>query len=299
MDRKLIKVYIFLLVAFIAVFPLVRYKDILITDIADSFTQLINHKIQDITMGMTHCPPSDNQRTKKPLSPNKAKIIFVLDDNWESQYTFAFQVLKRRNFPATIAVIPSKVNQPDYMSLSQLQDVYRNGWDLVNHTFDHKNLSTLDREEQSDQIMRGTAWLNSKCFTQASNIVVYPYGAFNSSTIQVLAEKKYRGARSLIEGFEKNQPYTTYQAKVQNLTTPVTTEQVKDWIDEAIQNKKTLIFVNHRFADQTVDPTSMIYDKTRFVEVVNYLAEVQDKVQVITYSEWLDNEQQIRPSHPN
>ena len=77
--------------------------------------------------------------------------------------------------------------------------------------------------------------------------------------------------------------------KSYNLTTDVETEWAKDWIDQAIEEKKTLIFVNHRFANNaTDDPTGMVFDKKKFREIVDYLDQLREKVEVITYSEWIN-----------
>lgn len=290
MDKQLIKVYIFLIVAFIVISPFIKYKDIWITDIADGISGVIYDKFEDIELGMANCSKiTETKQTNIPLSNRKAKILFMLDDNWETQYSFAYKALKQKGYPASIAVIPAKVGQPGYMSFSQLQEVYQNGWDLVNHTYNHEKLTELDKDDQAKEIKRGAAWLNAKCFTRASNIIVYPYGAYNKGTVEILSKSNYRAARSLIPGFETNPGKKTYIAKVQNLTTLTEAERAKDLIDQAIKQNRTIIFLNHRFSDNPVDPSGMIYDQSNFLEIINYMKQLRDKIDVITYSEWLNN----------
>lgn len=292
MDKKLFYVYLILLVAFIVIYPILYYKDALVDHLSTTFSENLNAAMINLKANIKalHRCSAPNKTNKRTLDPNKAKILFVLDDNWGTQYYFAYQVLKRKGFPATIAVIPSKVDQPGYMTKAQLTEVYDAGWDLVNHTFHHPKLNTLNEKEQEQEILRGTDWLNANCFQRGSKILVYPYGAYNQTTLSILKKHRYHGARSLQTGFENNSGYLTYEAKVYNLTTDIETEWVKDWIDQAIEQKKTLIFVNHRFAYHvTHDPTGMIFDKKKFIEVVDYIDQLRSKVEVITYSEWLDN----------
>lgn len=289
MDKNLIKVYLILLVSFLAISPFIHLKDIWISDLSKYISKTINGEIEDLKMKFNFRPCPPPKETFKRLDPTKAKVLFVLDDNWGTQYYFAYQVLKEKGFPATIAVIPNEVNRPGYMTKAQLEEVYLSGWDLVNHTFSHQKLSTLDKEEQEKEIIRGTNWLQVNCFHRGSKIVVYPYGAYNQTTLDILQEHGYHGARTLQTGFEKNRGYLTYEAKIYNLTTDVETEWAKDWIDQAIEEKKTLIFVNHRFANNaTDDPTGMVFDKKKFREIVDYLDQLREKVEVITYSEWIN-----------
>lgn len=291
MDKNLIKVYLILIVSFIVIYPFIHLKDVLISDLSKYISSTIKGEIEDIKsqIEVRQCPVQ-KETVKRRLDPNKAKVLFVLDDNWGTQYHFAYHVLKKKGFPATIAVIPTEVDQPGYMTKAQLEEVYAAGWDLVNHTFSHQKLSTLDEEDQEKEIIRGTNWLNANCFPRGSKIVVYPYGAYNQTTLAILKKYGYHGARTLHTGFERNQGYRTFEAKVYNLTTDVKSEWAKDWIDQAIEEKKILIFVNHRFAQNaTEDPTGMIYDKDRFREIVEYLDQQRDNVEVITYSEWLEN----------
>lgn len=226
-------------------------------------------------------------QTKKDLH-QKGRVIFVFDDNWSTQYTVAYPILAAKGFPATIAVIPSKVGDQEYMSLEQLKDVYQNGWDLINHTYHHRKLSQLDYEEQKDEMIQAKQWLDKHCFTKASNIVAYPYGDFNQVSVEVLQDEAFRSARTVKEGFEGEDPNSLYQVTVKHLSTVTEVKEVKSWINEVIRHKSTVLLLNHRFENLENDSEMMGYDPKKFQVIVEYLDQRRKDVEVITYLEWLD-----------
>ncbi|MCA1025781.1 polysaccharide deacetylase family protein [Cytobacillus kochii] len=215
----------------------------------------------------------------------RPKIIFTMDDNWISQYTEAYRIMREKGFRGTIAVIPTKVGEANYMNLSQLQDIYNSDWDLVNHTNTHIRLGDSTRKVQESELSITTQWLDNNGFTKASDIVVYPYGSFNDDTIDII-KNIYRAGRSIVDQIETTPPLDITKAKVRNLTQSITAQQAKDWIDEAIATGGTVIFLNHRFGDE-VD--SMFFGVSKFQELVDYAFERKSDIDVVTYSEWLDS----------
>lgn len=198
----------------------------------------------------------------------------------------AFQILKEKGIKGSIAVIPTKVGTDGYMTLSQLSTLYASGWDLMNHTYSHLHLVNLSNQEQKKEFDQARTWLNNHCFTRASDIAVYPYGAYNQDTLDILQEEHFRSARTIVDGIQSNQ-LKKYEIRTINLLPSSDVKWVKQQIDHAIQTKQTIIFTNHRF-DKKPDAAQMNFDPQKFKTIVNYVDHKKDNLNILSYSEWLD-----------
>ena len=94
-------------------------------------------------------------------SSDTARIIFVMDDGFETQYSQGFAMLREYNYKGCIAVIPAAVETAGYMSYGELADLYLSGWDMLNHTYNHVTLAGLTAETQLKQMTDGRNWLES------------------------------------------------------------------------------------------------------------------------------------------
>lgn len=233
----------------------------------------------DVTPGMVGEAYLDKL---EQVSSDKGNIIFTMDDQWDTQYTEAFRILSQYGFKGNIAVIPTKVDQLNYMTLPQLKEVYEAGWDLINHTYNHPDLSTLTKEEQRTELVDTRNWLNTNGFDRGSDFVIYPYGGYNSDTFNVMEEEGMKYGRSLITGLESNPSLSLYETRGYNLTPNITVDQAKVMIDAAIATGTTLQFINHRYAD-TDDP--MFYSINKYQEIVDYVYQKRNELNVITISE--------------
>ena len=220
------------------------------------------------------------------ISSDKGNIIFTMDDQWDTQYSEAFRILSQYGFKGNIAVIPTKVAELNYMTLPQLQEVYEAGWDLVNHTYNHPNLSTLTKEEQRTELVDTRNWLNTNGFDRGSDFVIYPYGGYNQNTFDVMEEEGMKYGRSLITGLESNPSLSLYETRGYNLTPNITVEQAKGMIDGAIATGTTLQFINHRFGNSE---DSMYYSIDKYQEIVDYVYQKRNEINVITINELIKN----------
>lgn len=220
------------------------------------------------------------------IDADKGNVMFTMDDASITQYSVAYPMMQAYGIPGNIAVIPSTVGTDGYMSKRQLRKVYEDGWDLMNHTNSHVDLTTLSKEEQKKEIEKGTQWLNNHGFTRASHCVVYPYGKSNEDTYEVMDALGIPFARSIEYGIETSPTTDKYQIKVINLTQDVTVDTAKKEIDTAIATGNTVIFLNHKFGDED-DP--MYYSEEKFEEILQYTKEQIDSghLQALTVSEWL------------
>lgn len=220
------------------------------------------------------------------IHAKKGNVIFMMDDGWESQYTVGYPLLSKYDIPGNVAVIPSLVGNENYMSKRQLQRLYNEGWDFLNHTETHMDLSTLMLSDQRREIMNGMNWLNEHNFTRTSDCVAYPYGAYDDDTFTVLEEINSPFGRSIIQNIETNSPGEEFRRRVINLVPYVSIEMAKKELDVAVATGETVIFLTHKYGDSE---DSMYCSEEKFEAILKYASELRDtgQIQITTVSEWL------------
>ncbi|WP_233489626.1 polysaccharide deacetylase family protein [Solidesulfovibrio fructosivorans] len=67
-------------------------------------------------------------------------VSIVFDDGLESVYQYAFPILEKLGLPATVGIIASRVDRgdPDFMTVAQIRDLAKAGWEVASHSLTHK-----------------------------------------------------------------------------------------------------------------------------------------------------------------
>jgi peptidoglycan/xylan/chitin deacetylase (PgdA/CDA1 family) len=224
------------------------------------------------------------------ITSSVGNVIFTMDDQWSTQYTEAFPILQEYGMKGNIAVISNEVGSTGKMTKAQLQEVYDKGWDLMVHTVNHPDLSTLAKEVQRTEIKGCRQWLIDNGFSRGANTVVYPYGGYNDNTVAVMQEEGITWARSLVDGVDSNPPIRKHDIHTINLITGTPVDYAKKAIDRAIATGSTVVFLNHKYGN-TDDGIGMYYSTTSFREIVAYVAAKrnQGKCNVLSVSQLTSN----------
>ncbi|MBD1373948.1 polysaccharide deacetylase family protein [Hazenella sp. IB182357] len=285
MDKKLVIVYFILIMAFFGFYY--KYEDF------NNFFEVLAYKILPgddeqkvkFVTNEDNCDDiNHNARQVGDLS-DKGKIIFLFNDGVDSQYTTGYELLKSKGYPATVAVSPSFVNQDGYMGMKELTEVYNAGWDVINHTYTHRDLSLLEKDEQKKEFNTTREWLKSSCYERGSDFVVYPYGAYNTDTIHVLQDEKYSYGITRLEGVFSNKDKNA-ELKTVQMTSDKPVPIIKKMIDQAIRDKEVVILVSHQLND-TIDQSDQNHFRIKdFERIVNYIYQYREQAEIITVSEW-------------
>jgi len=227
------------------------------------------------------------RREAMALTDDKgAYAVIVMDDGWSSQYSEGYEILSRYGMKGCISVVPSLVGTQGFMSFNELADVYMDGWDLLNNTYDHTFLEALGKQEQEEQFVLARDWLNGHRFYNGSGIVVYPGGRFTEETKEVLEENGFTAGMSLNSVWDADEGCYREDIEIYCLISDTTFKQAKEAIDKAISSKTTCILMLHKIEPVT-DDSQMQIEEELFEQIVSYLYENKDDISVVTMTRLL------------
>ncbi|MCP5100811.1 MAG: polysaccharide deacetylase family protein, partial [Chloroflexi bacterium] len=148
-------------------------------------------------------------KNKTPL-PGKA-ICLTFDDGYLDFYTYAFPLLKKYNFTATVFIVTECVGQTNawdavygeevpLMNWEQILELQAQGIDLGSHTANHPHLTALSPTEIVKQAISSRATLSEKLNKPIMSIA-YPYGDMDELVQHLIGAAGYVHAVTTYHAF--------------------------------------------------------------------------------------------------
>ncbi|WP_246172994.1 polysaccharide deacetylase family protein [Thermochromatium tepidum] len=150
-------------------------------------------------------------RGERPL-PVRA-VILTFDDAYDNFAEYAWPVLERHGFPATVYAISAWLGQradwfakdpgrpiPTLMTAARLRALHATGLIAIgSHSVDHLRLATLDPEAQRRQLVDSRSALEDILGAPVRHLC-YPFGSFDRTTVQLAEEAGYVSATTCLRG---------------------------------------------------------------------------------------------------
>lgn len=138
----------------------------------------------------------------------KRAVVITMDDGYKSVYQYAFPVLRRLGFPATVFVYSDYVGAREGLTWKEMQEMTASGLvDIQPHSKTHSNLGFAQPgEEESDYQHRLQAETQTPLNDISKNLSIpvhtfaYPYGDTNKDVIEQLKQRDYRLAVTVQPG---------------------------------------------------------------------------------------------------
>ncbi len=160
-------------------------------------------------------------RQSKPIAPKSVAITF--DDGYLDNYEYAYPILKKYNFTATIFMVTdfagrdnswphSKETLPErLMSWDNIREMAQHGMSFGSHTCNHWNLNKLSVDEISRELVRSKRKLENELQQEVISFC-YPYGEYNSQVLGLVEHSGYLGACATEHG-NRHTPDDIYTLK--------------------------------------------------------------------------------------
>lgn len=219
------------------------------------------------------------------IAPDKSKIVFMFDGGWASVYSDAYELMKKYSYKGNVSIIPSRINEKQFMSYQQLSDLYLEGWDLLNHSYTHREEIYDKTDKLLSDFNKARQWMQNRYIGRLSNMIVMPFGEINPYLIAQLKDAGYHNIRTS-ENVIKLDSYKIeyYPVMTINLSADITAQEVEALLTDITYNSKVVIIILNKLGDKD-DGSGMIYSRDQFEGILMFINQHSDEFQVINYSQ--------------
>lgn len=216
----------------------------------------------------------------------RPRLSICFDDNNITVNTVAFPIMQNLGLIGSIFPITGNIGSTDLLSQAQLQELYDAGWDIGNHTLQHKNLTEEDDATVITQVASGRDALvtSARLWTRSADMFVYPFNAYNATTQAIVAQ--YARYATTSEGYNVYGTIDLMDIKRQSFATK-TVAQLKAIIDYTVENS----VYTHLYGHGIAEPIGYNYPPDMFEEVMEYVAlkVSTSNLEVLTCSQFYRN----------
>lgn len=138
-------------------------------------------------------------------SPLKKPVVLTFDDGWESQFQYAFPLLKKYGYTATFYVYTKAIDAyPGNMTWDELRALQAAGMTIGDHTVDHPHLSGLTQTARKQEVEDARSELEQKLHTRVVHFAS-PYGYADTSLAQLLQADGFSTGRTTYKGTHQSE----------------------------------------------------------------------------------------------
>ena len=138
----------------------------------------------------------------------KKSVLITMDDGYRSVYTYAYPILKKYGFTATLFIYTDFVGVSKMaVTWDQLKEMKADGFSIGSHTIYHSDLTIpMDGETEAEWMDRinkeinGSKKILDKKLRQDTFLLAYPYGKYDQRSIKIADKSGYKIAMSVQRG---------------------------------------------------------------------------------------------------
>ena len=156
-------------------------------------------------------------KSKKNLKRNK--VVITIDDGYQDNFEYAYPVLKKFGFPATIFLVTDAIgNKKGFLNWDEVRIMFKNNISFGGHTKTHFYLGSLKDDKVAWEQIAGSKKAIEKEIGAPVDYFCYPVGGFNERVKEIVKEAGYKGACTTNRGFSRfnSDVYEIKRIKVTN-----------------------------------------------------------------------------------
>lgn len=169
----------------------------------------------------------------KPLPAKPVMITF--DDTRGEQYSIGAAEMKKHNFKGVFFVMTVAINRPNYLSTTEIKDLYDSGNTIAAHTWDHHMVTKYAGEDWNTQLVKPKAKLE-EIIGKPISYFAYPFGLWNKEAIPEIKKTGYKMAFILSTKRDSIDPLYTIRRMI--VSGNWSTERMMKSMEETFVNKK-------------------------------------------------------------
>lgn len=214
-------------------------------------------------------------------------IVLTFDDGYRDHFYIAKNIMDRYGFKGVEFVVIKWLrdysNNDMFLSISELNEMDRDGWDISSHTLSHPRLTEIDRNSVVYELLESRRWLDEHGFSKGAKFFASPYGAYNDEVIKEI-QRFYVMHRTVDEGINTLRALDLYRLK--SVLTPLASswfgwKEYLKWFESSYTHidDKIVIITIHR-----IDPEV-------FRELCDYINNMvlSGRAKVVTFSDLYDD----------
>ncbi len=116
-------------------------------------------------------------------------ILITFDDGDVDVYENAFPIMQKYGFTGVFYLVANYVGQPDYISVAQIKEMTKAGWEIGSHSLNHIDL-VLNPKRQRAEVVESKTMLE-KLLGVPVKTFAYPFGRASSGVINYVHFAKY------------------------------------------------------------------------------------------------------------
>ena len=124
-------------------------------------------------------------------------VAITFDDGYQDNYVNAFPILNKHGLTATVFIISGRVGEEGMLSLTEIKEMRRAGWEIGSHTITHPILKDLSDEAAKREIVDSKRDLEA-LLGEEINVFAYPKGKklvhLDDRDVSLVREAGYRAA---------------------------------------------------------------------------------------------------------
>jgi len=148
-------------------------------------------------------------KDKKKFAHNT--VVITIDDGYENNFIYAYPVLKKYGFPATIFLITNYMGEEGFLNWDEVKEMSKHNIAFGGHTKNHVYLPIVNKEDVLWDEIAGCKKAIEEHIGMPADYFCFPFGGFTQRTQMLVKRAGYKGACITNRGLDVLNKHDVYE----------------------------------------------------------------------------------------